>query len=46
MIGMEVCELVGLYLLDILRKKFGDNKIGLYLDDGLICFQDLSGPES
>ena len=35
-----------LYLLDILRKKFGDNKIGLYLDDGLIYFQNLSGPES
>ena len=42
----EVCELVGLYLLDILRKEFGDNKIGSYRDDGLSCFQNLSGPES
>ena len=25
---------------------FGDNKIGLYRDDGLSCFQNLSGPES
>ena len=41
--GMWVSRL---YLLDILRKKFGDNKIGLYLDDGLIYFQNLSGPES
>ena len=34
------------YLLDLLRKRFGDNKIGLYRDDGLSCFQNLSGPES
>ena len=44
--GAEVCELVGLYLLDILRQEFGENKIDLYRDDGLSCFQDLSGPES
>ena len=44
--GAEVCELVGLYLLDILSEEFGDNRIGLYRDDGLSCFQNLSGPES
>ena len=44
--GSEVCELVGLYLLDILEKEFGDNKVGLYRDDELSCFQNLSGPES
>ena len=43
--GEEVCELEGLYLLDILRQEFGDNKIGLYRDDGLSCFQNLSSPE-
>ena len=43
---VEVCELVGLSVLDILRKEFGDKKIGLYRDDGLSCFQNLSGPES
>ena len=36
---------MGLYLLDILRIEFGHNKIGLYRDDGLSCFQNLSGPE-
>ena len=41
----EVCELVGLYILDILTKKFVHNKIGLYRDDGLGCFQILSDPE-
>ena len=44
--GEEVCELKGLYLLDILRKEFGDNKIGSYRDDGLSCFHNLSVPES
>ena len=44
--GAEVCELVGHYILDILTKEFGHNKIGLYRDDGLGCFQNLSGPES
>ena len=44
--GLEVCELVGLYLLDILRKEFGDNKLGLNRDNGHSRFQNLSGPES
>ena len=44
--GTEVCELVGLYMLDILTKEFVQDKIGLYRDDGLGCFQNLSGPES
>ena len=44
--GVEVCELVGFFLLDILRIEFDDNKIGLYRDDGLSCFQILSGPKS
>ena len=44
--GLELCELVGLYLLDILRKEYDDNKFGLNRDDGHSCFQNLSGPES
>ena len=43
---VEVCGLVTLYSLDILRKEFGDIKIGFYRDDGLSCFQNLSVPES
>ena len=46
MTEVEVCELVGLYTLDILTKEFGHDKIGLYRDDRLGCFQNLSGPES
>ena len=33
--GAEVCELVGLYLLNILKSEFGGKNIGLYRDDGL-----------
>ena len=46
MTEVEVCELVGLYTLDILTKEFGQDKISLYRDDRLGCFQNLSGPES
>ena len=44
--SFDVAELVGLYFLSILRKEFGDNKIGLHGDDELSCFQNFSGPES
>ena len=44
--GAEICELVGLYILDILTNEFGHHKIGLYRDEGLGCFQILCGPES
>ena len=44
--GAEVCELVGLYIRDILTKEFGHDKIGIYRDDGLGCFQNLSCLES
>ena len=41
----EVWELVGLYLLNILKSDFGGNNIGLYRDEGLSCFENKSGPE-
>ena len=44
--GAELCELVGLYLLDLLTKEFGKQNIGLYRDDGLSCFENISGPDS
>ena len=43
--GAEVCELVGLYILDKLGEKYGREKCGLYRDDGLGCFRG-SGPKS
>ena len=43
--GAEICELVGLFLLSELNRILGTNKAGLYRDDGLCCFQKLSGPQ-
>ncbi len=41
--GAEVCELVGLYILDTLAKKYKKENIGLYRDDGLAIFKNASG---
>ena len=40
-----MCELVGLYLLDLLTKKLCKQNIGLYRDHGLSCFENISGPD-
>ena len=42
--GAEVCELVGLYLLDKLSKLLGKDNVGLYRDDGLAAIKSTSGP--
>ena len=44
--GAELCELVGLFILHSLSEKYGLNTSGLYRDDGLCCFHDISGPDS
>ena len=43
--GAEICELVSLYLLNILKNEFGGKNMGLYRDNGLNCFENKSGPE-
>ena len=40
--GAEICELVGLYVLQSLEKKFG-KQAGLYRDDGLAVIKSTSG---
>ena len=44
--GAEGCELVGLYLLNLLTNVFGKYNTSLYTDDGLSCFQNISGLDS
>ena len=44
--GAEVCELVGLYSLNLLTNEFWKHNIGLYKDEGLSCFQNILGPDS
>ena len=43
--GAELCELTSLYILSVMDSEFGKEKIGLYRDDGLGCFQNMSGPQ-
>ena len=40
--GAEICDLVGLFLLNILAKRFGNKFVGLYRDDGLAIIQGKS----
>ena len=37
--GAEICELVGLFILNHLGKKFGKKNIGLYRDDGWLLLK-------
>ena len=41
----EICELVGIFLLPLIGKKYDSEKIGLYRDDGLNVFRNAKGPE-
>ena len=39
--GAELCELTGLYRFNVLSSEFG-----LYRDNGLSCFQNMTGPQA
>ena len=41
--GAEVCELVGLFVLNILSQTFGKENVGLYRDDGRMIVKRTSG---
>ena len=43
--GAEICELVGLYILDVLGEKYGKYRIGFYRDDCLACFGNINGSQ-
>ena len=44
--GGEVCELVGIFMLNKISEKYNKSDVGLYRDDGLAVFKNISGPES
>ena len=44
--GAEVCELIGLFMLHKLSTQYDKYNIGLYRDDGLAIFKNISGLES
>ena len=41
--GVEICELVGIYILSLLAKIIEKNNCGLYRDDGLILLRNANG---
>ena len=43
--GAEVCELVGLYLLNKIKPLLDSNNAGLYRDDGLAIVHKANGPK-
>ena len=44
--GTDVGELVGRFFLFKLSLKYNKNNTGLYHDDGLAIFKNISGPKS
>ena len=43
--GAEICELVGLYILEKLSAILGKSQVGLYRDDGLAIVTNANGPK-
>ena len=43
--GVEICELIGKFMLSLIGKKPGSENIGLQRNDGLSIFRNASGPE-
>ena len=43
--GAEVCELVGVFILHLLKTVMRKENVGLYRDDGLGILRNSSGPE-
>ena len=43
--GAKVCELIGIFLLNLLGRQYDTKNIGLYRDDGLSIFKNCSGPQ-
>ena len=44
--GEEICELVALYVLNILSKRIDKANIGLYREDGLAALRSGPGTKS
>ena len=40
-----ICEVVGLYILHKLEEKYGKERISLYRDGSLACFENASRPK-
>ena len=43
--GAKVCELIGIFLLNLLGRQYDTKNIDLYRDDGLSIFKNCSGAQ-
>ena len=43
--GPEVCELIGAYMLNLIRVSMPQCQLGLYRDDGLCIVPNSNGPK-
>ena len=43
--GTEVCEVVGLYLLNKIKPVLGSNNVGLHRKDVLVIVHTVNGPK-
>ena len=43
--GAEVCELISIFLLNLIRRQYDAKNIVLYRDDGLSILENCSGPQ-
>ena len=43
--GAEIYEPIGIFMLSLLGTKYDSKNIGLYRDDGLSIFRNVSGPD-
>ena len=42
----EICELLGVYILNVLSEKYRKERVGLYRDDSLPYFENVSEPQA
>ena len=42
----NICELVDVYIFNVLGEKYGKEMVDLYREDGLACFENVSGPQA
>ena len=43
--GAEICELIGIFMLLLIEKKYDSENIGLYRGGGLSVFRNATGPK-
>ena len=39
--GLKICDLVGVYILNVFGETYEKESVGLYIEDGLACFENV-----